>query len=440
MTQLSTSNRLTLEVLKREVPIFQTGRAAEAELRTSPKMGERRRKELVRQAQLGREAQDRLVAAGIPLVKTLAQKEWRRRQKWQSQIPFDDLVQEGMIGFIRGLSAFNLDVPMKSPTNYLGQWIQTEMRRNSEALDNDFEVAFDAAERFRRIRAVRARLSSELGREPTDAEMMAASEQTGQGNDPKLGRLNKDPRRTPKRFTQAQLDEERDFRTRVGSSTRLGAPRFTTEDSAASDLSDMARPLAGELMEDASHQALLDAQDDGLALVISHTMTLMNLPGDQRELISRRYGLSPHATEQSIRDISRAMSLHRETVSGVLEAFTSEMTRIGGAFHRVCAQMDEATLADLGLSWTVSALGAAPATWLEDVPAALTDPLPKKRRTASAPPPPPPSVKAFLAQFLCEFHNRSFNGYYQKSVDVPDERDCPWCGRPAARLHTVETK
>src|SRR6185503_15245544 len=123
-----------------------------------------------------------------------------------------------------GLNAYNPDGGQKSPTNYIGQWILTEMRRNVERLDNDFGVSFDAAERFRKIRAVRNRLRKELGREPLDQEIIvASSDAPGTHSDTKFGPVGR--ALTPgKALTGKQLDEEREMRFRVGlTAARLDA-------------------------------------------------------------------------------------------------------------------------------------------------------------------------------------------------------------------------
>jgi hypothetical protein len=309
------------------------------------------------------------------------------------------------------------------------------MRRNAEDLDNDFGVAFDAAERFRRIRALRSRLAVALRRDPTDAEIIAASvDPAYAARSPFAGRGGGDgPPGAGKALTQDQLDQEREFRTRVGRTGRLDE---TADD--APNLVETARPLESGGDGDAARPVIEGAAADAVSRLMQETLDLMGLPPVQREIVSRRYGLPPHPKESSARDISRDLNVHRDRVGRVLEAFGSEMSRPGGAFHRACDRFSDADLADIGLDWVRRTLRA------EDIPAdqpplpeALTAEMTTRRRRL----PPPPSItsgKGTFAQFLCEFHGRGFVGVYASVGEVPTHRECPACGRPSPAVRLMD--
>jgi RNA polymerase sigma factor (sigma-70 family) len=442
MSRMAGAGELTLDLLRRDVPVFQEGRRAGQALAGADAPTDMvGRQRLARLARDGEAAQERLVLAAIPLIKHLAAKEHARRQRWQSQITFEDLFQEGVGGLLRGLAAYNPDGGQKSPTNYLGQWIMIEMRRNVESSDNDFGVAFDAAERMRKIRALRSRLSAELGREPTDEEIIEASGDMAYAGGRKIGRVNK-PDAPRKRLTMAQLAEERDLRARVGATGRLVAASGGDEPEVP--LVDFARPLTGAWLSDAAEPVVARGAASGLARLIQQTLDVMALPSTQREVVARRYGLPPHEREESGRDISRSMNLHRDKVSKVLEAFTAEMTRPGGAFHRACASLDEDELADLGLSWVVSSLGD-----LADLPDGAADgavipdilTVPMTDRAGSVAPPsagPPTGRRGVRAQFACPVHQFGFVGVYPDRPSVPKRRSCPACGEPSRLVRLME--
>lgn len=441
MSRMAGSGELTLDLLRREVPVFQAGRNA-AQVLAGPDaptdmVG---RQALVRQVRAGEAAQERLVLAAIPLIKHLAAKEHARRQRWQSQITFEDLFQEGVGGLLRGLMAYNPEGGQKSPTNYLGQWIMIEMRRNVEAVDNDFGVAFDAAERMRKIRALRSRLSAELGREPTDEEIIEASGDSAYAGGRKIGRVNK-PDGPRKRLTQAQLDEERALRSRVGATGRMFASGAGDEPEVP--LVDFARPITGEGLFDASDPVVAQGAAAGLARLINQTLDAMALPATQREVVARRYGLPPHAKEESGRDISRAMNLHRDKVSKVIEAFAAEMTRPGGAFHAACATLDVDELADLGLGWVTGTLGEYAAVPQSQRAAPLPEVLsvPLADRAGTIPPPsagPGSGRGGVRAQFACPYHQYGFVGVYPDRESVPRSRACPSCGRDSRLLRLMQ--
>lgn len=435
MSRLAGTGELTLDMLAEEVPLFQQGKAAAAELAAGG-VHHKRRPVLARTVADGQAAQERLVLAALPLIKHLASKEHARRQRWASQVSFDDLFQEAVAGFLRGLAAYNPDGGQRSATNYLGQWIMIEMRRNVEAVDNDFGVAFDAAERMRKIRALRSRLAAELEREPTDEEIVAASLDPAYAAGQKMGRVNKTGPR--KGLTLAQLAEERDFRARVGATHRLGDP---VGDEADLTVVEFARPLSGDSGADAADTVVAAGASAGLAKVVEEAVTAMGLPAAQREIIARRFGLAPFGGEESARDISKEMGLQRVKVSKVIEAFTTEMTRPGGAFHRACAALSGEELCDLGLGWVQATLGAVPAGAAPvPVPPILTEPL--RAGTGAVPPPPPPvpgsSRAGVRAQFSCPVHVNGFVGMYPRRDAVPPTRACPMCGVDARLLRVME--
>lgn len=443
MSRLAGSGELTLDLLRRDVPVFQEGRRAQATLDgpDAPK-GMVARQGLARTARAGQDAQERLVFAAIPLIKHLAAKEHARRQRWQSQITFEDLFQEGVGGLLRGLSAYKVDGGQKSATNYLGQWIMIEMRRNVEAADNDFGVAFDAAERMRKIRALRSRLSSELGREPTDEEIIEASGDHAYAGGRKIGRVNK-PDGPRKKLTLAQLAEERDLRGRVGTTGRLVAAGSGDEPEVP--LVDFARPLSGEGLTDASEHTITNGAAAGLSKLLAATLTAMTIPGTQREVLARRFGLPPYEKEESARDISRTMNLHRDKVGKVIDAFSAEMARPGGAFHAQCSALDADELADLGLGWVTTTLGdyaSLPvAVRNEPVPDVLAIPLTDRAGVIAPPAPGPAAASArggVRAQFACPYHQYGFVGMYPDRDSVPRTRACPGCGRESRLARLME--
>lgn len=435
MGKIQGSGRLTLELLRIEVPRFQAGRKAHLLLKDEPDHPDR--ETLLATEKDGEQAKERLVRAAIPLIKMLAQKEHWRRQNWRSRVTFEDLMQEGVSGYLRGLMAYNPDGGQRSPTNYLGQWILTEMKRNTESIDNDFGVAFDAAERFRRIRALRSRLSGDLGREPTDEEIIAASIDPAYATGHKMGRLNK-PVNPSRQLTQAQLDEERLMRTRVGYTSRLVSGG---DDDQPGPMLDRARPMDGGLRHDLAESVADRSARAAVSSVLDTTLVRMALPPVQRDIIARRYGLPPHSKEESARDISKALKVHREKVSRVLEAFSIEMSRPGGAFHYVCSQLPTDELIDIGLGWVPDALGSftdAPTrSNAEETSEILYTAL--RRQAASEHPVATPGNTSkpgvVHAQFQCGSESTFFVSTYPAPTAVPKARSCPACQQ---RAHLIQ--
>jgi hypothetical protein len=181
---------------------------------------------------------------------------------------------------------------------------------------------------------------------------------------------------------------------------------------------------------------------DALSSLLRQVFDRMRLPAVQRDVIARRYGLPPYLAEESARDISRSLDLHREKVGRVVEAFQQEMARPGGPFHAVCTQLGDEDLAGLSLGWVPRTLGdwhAVPnAAKVATLPDALVAPLVPRQK--KAPPPPFASLRlssGYLVQFLCDYHNWTFNGSYRAGVPQPAQRACPRCGHPSAAIRVL---
>ena len=439
--------RLTVEMLQTEVPRVRAGAEAQVRLdKSSKRMGEALQQKLSREVYEGEQAKERLFIAALPLIRTIAAREWRRRQQWGSQVTLEDLTQEAIIGFLKGIAGFKTEAIGKSATNYLGQWMLVETRRAAEVLDHDLQVGHDAGERFRKIRALRNRLATELGREPTDQEIADASRDLNYVTRPGMvGRAPKEgeERTGGKGVTEQQVAEERQLRGRVGHSARFASESDMEEDSSAGALlvdpsRDTIRSVgADEDISGEPGQPLFDAESARIiAAILTASMDTLGMPQLQREIIARRFGLPPHQ-ESSAREIARSLNLQRDKVSRVISAFQQEMTRKGGAFHAVIIKLDPADVYDVGLGWTLTTLGEWPKRPSKKAPPAiLTDTISEEL------PKEPPSRKetkatGYLAWFVCDYHDRTFSALYRTAQSIPRSRACPSCGKPSQRIKTA---
>lgn len=431
--------RLSVDLLRSEIPKVREAELALEELKTAKRLGVKRKALLQKTILEGEYAKEKLFGAALPLIRAVAQREWRRRQQWGSSVPLEDLTQEAIVGFFKGISGFKVEEIKKSPTNYLGQWMLVEMRRNAEVMDHDLQVGHDAGERFRRIRALRGRLHMELGREPTDEEISAASRNPDYITRPGMvGVAPKDGEKPKvgKGVTANQVNEERHFSGKVGHISRLGTSVDEQENvSGVIDATRLEVSALGSVDQVLNPEELAMRQADAafLAELIEQALIVMRLPDMQREIIARRYGLPPYDEESSAREIAREVGVHREKVSKVLAAFSEEMRRKGGAFHQVVDIRGSETLEASGLGWLVKTLG----TWDGKIPSitpkALTEDLAitlgtSERGTTDA--------SGILGWFICDYEDRQFSALYQDEKTVPKSRPCPTCGRKAIRERT----
>lgn len=176
------------------------------------------------------------------------------------------------------------------------------------------------------------------------------------------------------------------------------------------------------------------AAADAIVAVVAETLTRMRLPGEQQEIIARRYGIKPYPEETSAREIAKVMGLHRERVTRVLAAFTAEMTRPHGMFHGVLRDLgeDEARILGLGWAWDTLTVAAAntPKTKPQPLAAPLTEPLTGTVRNADRADG-STTAEGVLAWFTCDYHDQVFTSMYMTRKDVPKSRACPRCGGPS---------
>lgn len=448
----ASKQRLTVVMLQEEIPVVRAGEAAEERLaKATKRMSDTTRLKLQAEVRAGQDAKERLFAAALPLIRTVATKEWTRRQQWGSQVPLDDLFQEATIGFLKGIASFRPEAIGKSATNYIGQWMLVETRRAAEVLDHDLQVGHDAGERFRRVRALRTRLATEYGREPTDEEIASASRNPNYVTRPGLvGKAPKEGEQAAvgKGLTLQQIREERAWRTRVGRVGRFATAEETNEDSHAHTSYGLVDPTRATSPRDDGTtndpaQSVTDlGANDAIAALLTAAMNLLELPNEQREIIARRYGLPPHE-ETSAREIARQLGMQRDRVSRIVTAFQQEMVRPGGTFHLIVRNMNPDDLHDIGLGWTLNVLGEWPADQTHPTPPphVLTEQIVIHGEPITIPVEPSTTpMTGILAVFLCDYHDRTFSGMYQNERAVPKTRPCPACGRSSERVRTKPTR
>jgi RNA polymerase sigma factor (sigma-70 family) len=440
--------RLTIAMLEEEIPILRASEDAASELAKGVKKAKDRR-ELQSIVTQGDGAKERLFAAALPLIRTVAHREWRRRQQWGSQVPFEDLLQEAIIAFFKGLASFRLEAIRTSPTNYLGQWMLMGVRRSSEVLDHDLQVGHDQGERFRRVRALRSRLIADLGRDPTDEEIADASRNPNYVTRPSMiGRVPPKGESHPigKGLTIANVADERQTRSRVGHVARF-VHLDGDENSGGTNTVDSERltrldSTGSGLEADPADIATDAATAVALGRLIEKVITQMRMPDQQQEIIARRFGLHPHEGEASAREISRAMGIHRERITRVLSAFNAEMTRKGGIFHEIVGTIPQDDLLALGLGWVTGILGPWDTTMKNDghIATILTDKMkdPVPAQVAEV------NSHGVLAWFQCDYHDRIFSELYLEMRSIPKTRPCPMCQKDSSLIRTsapaVDTK
>lgn len=358
ITSRTNATPLSLALLKEHVPAVKAGQEAirllddESYEKTNEILNDLRK-----QKRDGSKAQEVLIISALPLIKTIASKEFQRRKAWSSRISYDDILQEAIAGFIRGLFSYDETVEHNSPTNYLGMWITTSIRRKVEAMEHDFEIPYEVVERARRIRAVTGRLANEFSRQPNDEEILEAL------NSPaSYGTKNKWTLGTPettgkikKQFTQEHLDEARALSSRSYGLASYETPTTDTEESYEKASS----PLTAENTDTSENFEEADLSRSRLEF-FNKAFIHMKIGSKQQDIILRFFGMGEYSQPQSQKEIIQNTSLPPRFVKAVITTFSSYMPKKGGIFHSLITTTDADLIEDLELSWLYSALGEWP--------------------------------------------------------------------------------
>lgn len=349
---------LSLELLREHVPHVKAGQEATRLLGDDIERTLEERKELLRLKQKGTRSQETLIISALPIIKSLASKEFQRRKAWSSRISFDDVLQEAIAGFIRGLLSYDETANHASPTNYLGMWVTTSIRRRVEALEHDFSIPYEVVERARRIRAVTGRLKGELLRNPTDEELLDALNDTDGYNKNQKWGSQQEPstsKRASKKFTQAQIDEARDL---AGRSYSLYNYESTTQDSEET-YEKASTPLTIEQTD--SNELIENNNLSKSRLDFFNTAFIqMRIGSKQQDIILRYFGMGAYTQPQTQKEIISNTALPPRFVKAVITSFSTYMPTKGGIFHHLILNSDPDLIDGLELGWLLPILGEWP--------------------------------------------------------------------------------
>lgn len=165
------TNPIDLELYETYLPAFQRGLLAKDALAGDDDLTRADKIRLRTQVSDGERAFEVMSDRFTWLVRRIVREELHRPRSFHVVLDEDDLMQAGFEGVFKMLRKTDLS-KMKSGTNYLMNWVKTSVERSAAKAEAVYGLPPSRLRVFKKISAVRAKLAADMGRQPTDEEVL----------------------------------------------------------------------------------------------------------------------------------------------------------------------------------------------------------------------------------------------------------------------------
>jgi hypothetical protein len=297
-----------------------------------------------------RDGQERAVRLSAGLLNQWAQAETRRHSAQHIHIDLDEMRSLLIVNLLEALDRMDPEKVGSSGTNYLYSLLITNARR--EVHRNYGEVRFPSEfmEQARRVEAIEARLMGELGRQPSDTEIIAASmERVGRTRMGPRG-LN-DARETRAPVTEAFLARYREHRVYL----------------------DVAPLPDGDHLFGSAHVSAAEPDTTvTLEQVWERAADLSHLSDKARLIVWAMNGLGEHPHPRPAAEVSKEFDVTLSECRRVIRAWFSLCRTPNSGFHEALHELSDDEREELALADVMTRLGPFDPDSRPDVPPVLS--------------------------------------------------------------------
>lgn len=245
--------------------------------------------ELARRIEKGDlDAKDHMIEANLPLVVSIA-----KRYRGHG-VSFEDLIQDGMLGLIRAVEKFDYRKGYKFST-YGTNWIQQSMQRSTGNTSRTIRWPINVHQHYARIGKAWTELATTLGREPTDEEVAAKAGIPTEA----IAKINSHPVATDS----------------------LDSPVGKESDVKLGDVVAWDKDFSEEVLDDAVKAEFNKTLEYAL---------VNELNSQEREVLSRLYGMGEYDSPQLKKDIAKTMGIANTRVKEIEDAALDKLEKTLG--------------------------------------------------------------------------------------------------------------